>query len=379
MSEHLDFYREFGVSPVSQDTMVWQQHLQRRESLYLSLGVPAVFVEGKRVLEVGPGSGQNSIYIASLQPLELVLVEPNAAGREQIEENYKEWPTKLASPIVLSSTLQEFLGSRDDFDLAVAELWLGRSQEGIHMLRGLRDLVRPGGIIILTATAAVGLLANCLRVALGLRLIEEKATFSSRVETLLAAFGSHLENLDDMSRYKGDWVIDNMLNPAALTEVISPPELLNVMTGTHLFNTYPQFFSSWDWYKSMYGDKMDPRANWLTQYFSVSSNFLDTASTGGNENPDSGRLLESSCNDVIQRVIRLRELGGGSLVDGELLALTRSAATWIPKSKGPVLASIDEWISVYMKDDMSTESVAQMTDFSKWFGREVLYMSFIRN
>ena len=379
MSEHLDFYREFGVSPVSQDTTVWQQHIQRREYLYRSLGVPAVFVEGKRVVEVGPGSGQNSIYIASLQPLELVLVEPNAAGREQIEENYKEWPTELTSPVVLSSTLQEFLGSRDDFDLGIAELWLGRSQEGIRMLRGLRDLVRPGGILIVTATPAIGLLANCLRIAISLRLMEEQATFSRRVETLLAAFGAHLENLNDMSRYKADWVIDNMLNPAALTEIISPPDLVNVMTSTHLYNTYPQFFSSWDWYKSMYGDKMDPAASWLAQYYSVSYNFLDTVNVGGSENPESGRLLESSCNDVIERVIALRELGRGSLVDGELLALLEVVINYIPRSKFLALASIDEWKSAYMKDDLAIQDVAQMTDFSKWFGREVLYMSFIRN
>ena len=378
MSEHLDFYREFGVSPVTQDTTDWQRHLQRREVLYRSLGVPAVFMAGKRILEVGSGSGQNSIHIASLHPLELVIVEPNAAGREQIQKNYREWPEQLASPVVLSSTLQELLGSRCDLDLAVAELWLGRSQEGIRMLQGLRDMVRIGGIIIVTASPAVGLLATSLRVALGLRLIEENATFAERTATLLAAFGPHLETLADMSRNKADWVIDNLLNPAALTEVISPPELLEAMSSTHLYNTYPQFFTSWDWYKSMYGDKMDPRTKWIGQYFGVSHNFLDTVSDGTIKDPEAGRLLESSCNDVIERVIKLREGGGGSRVDGELLDLIGVVRGHIPKSKSLVLASVNELVSIYMKKEVSVEGIARMTEFSKWFGREVLYMSFIR-
>jgi predicted O-methyltransferase YrrM len=193
MSEHLDFYRKFGVSPVTQDTTNWQKHLQRREALYRFLGIPALFITGKRIVEVGPGSGQNSIYLASLQPLELVLVEPNVTGRVQIQKNYNEWPGRLAAPVVVSSTLQDFIGTRCDFDLAIAELWLGRSHEGNRMLQGLQDLVKPGGIIVATATPAIGLLATSLRVLLGLRLLKESMALAERVEKLLEAFGPHLE------------------------------------------------------------------------------------------------------------------------------------------------------------------------------------------
>ena len=50
----------------------------------------------------------------------------------------------------------------------------------------------------------------------------------------------------------------------------------------------------------------------------------------------------------------------------------------IPKSEGLVLMSIDEFVSAYTQEEVTPKDIAEMTEFSKWFGREVLYMSFIR-
>jgi hypothetical protein len=180
-----------------------------------------------------------------------------------------------------------------------------------------------------------------------------------------------------MSRNKADWVIDNMLNPAALTEVISPPELLDTMSGTHLYSTYPQFLTSWDWYKSMYGDSMDLRMKFMGQYHALCHNFVSTVSEGTCENPESNRLLESSCNDVIKRIIKLQR-GSESRIDSEVLNLLEVVKSHIPKSEGLVLMSIDEFVSAYTQEEVTPKDIAEMTEFSKWFGREVLYMSFIR-
>ncbi|SVE28106.1 uncharacterized protein METZ01_LOCUS480960, partial [marine metagenome] len=77
MTQHLDYYLEKNISPVEQDISDFGRHLDRREALYRSLGIYSNAIKGKRVLEVGPGSGQNSLHLAHSMPEELVLVEPN--------------------------------------------------------------------------------------------------------------------------------------------------------------------------------------------------------------------------------------------------------------------------------------------------------------
>ena len=65
---HLGFYLEHGISPVSQDISNLSTHLERRSSLYRYLGLPSGYFAGKKVLEVGPASGHNSLYVASRNP-----------------------------------------------------------------------------------------------------------------------------------------------------------------------------------------------------------------------------------------------------------------------------------------------------------------------
>ena len=56
----IEFYRRHRISPVRQDMSDFQAHFQRRESLYLHLGLLPAFFRGRTVLEVGPGSGTNA-------------------------------------------------------------------------------------------------------------------------------------------------------------------------------------------------------------------------------------------------------------------------------------------------------------------------------
>ena len=65
---HLEYYTRYGINPVRYDLSDLQLHLDRRGSLYRTLGVTPLAVRGARVLEVAPGTGQNSLYLARLAP-----------------------------------------------------------------------------------------------------------------------------------------------------------------------------------------------------------------------------------------------------------------------------------------------------------------------
>ncbi|MGA9298697.1 MAG: hypothetical protein WBW45_00465, partial [Bradyrhizobium sp.] len=59
---HLGYYIEHGISPVTYRTDDIGAHFDRRDSLYRSLGLPSIAFKSADVLEVAPGSGQNSLY-----------------------------------------------------------------------------------------------------------------------------------------------------------------------------------------------------------------------------------------------------------------------------------------------------------------------------
>ena len=61
----IEYYSEKRISPVKQDISDMDRHLAKREKLYRQLGVPSIFFEGKKVLEVGPGSGYNTLAFFS--------------------------------------------------------------------------------------------------------------------------------------------------------------------------------------------------------------------------------------------------------------------------------------------------------------------------
>ena len=375
-TEHLEYYLKNKISPVEQDLADLKKHLDRRESLYRFLGVPSIFVKDKRVLEVGPGTGQNSIHLACSLPKELVLVEPNPTGRKQIKQNYKSWDLHRTEPILDESEFLDFNRNKELFDLALAECWLGRTESGILMLKKLLENVKIGGIVIVTATPNIGLLPTTFRSALGYRMIKSPdLNFQDKTDLLMKAFSSHLDNLTNMSRFQPDWIQDNLLNPASLTEIIHPVELFEVFTNAHILGTYPQIMESWQWFKSHHGKNLNMKNNWIKQYWGKCHNLLDVNSVTASEDSEKNFELEQISKDLTDRVVQIREHGSP---DKELLLLSSEIKKLIPESKQELIKSIVEWETIYEKDNISTDEINKMNYFSKWFGRDLMYMSFIR-
>ena len=60
-NKFIEYYGKHGISPVKQDLSDFDTHCAKREKLYRQLGLPAIAFEGKNILEVGPGSGRNTL------------------------------------------------------------------------------------------------------------------------------------------------------------------------------------------------------------------------------------------------------------------------------------------------------------------------------
>ena len=329
------------------------------------------------ILEVGPGSGQNSLFLAASNPKQLMLVEPNQIGREQIKETYARHLPKFDGLTISASDLSEF-ETDIQYDLVIAECWIGSGDEDAELLKKLVGLASRDGTIILTATPAIGIVANSLRVALSLRLLKmSQMTFQTCTNILLNALTSHLDTLTDMSRFRKDWIQDNILNPVALTAIIHPLELIEKLSNCQLLASYPTFFESWRWYKSLYAEQYRPKTEWAEQYYMKAHNFLDVRVVSheprrASDNQD----LERTCQLINSEVVRLRchDCASATLVD-----LASQLLDKIPKSHGETHVALCEWIDVYERSDISQQTISSMKYFKSWFGRELMYISFTKN
>ena len=71
----VDFYRQTDRKLAFRDIGDLDSLVQTRGNLYLSLGIPPSLLEGKEILEFGPGAGHYSVFNALLRPSLYTLVD----------------------------------------------------------------------------------------------------------------------------------------------------------------------------------------------------------------------------------------------------------------------------------------------------------------
>jgi 2-polyprenyl-3-methyl-5-hydroxy-6-metoxy-1,4-benzoquinol methylase len=380
---HLDYYLRHGLNPVRYEMADLRRHLDRRASLHRHLGLPPRLFRDARVLEVAPGSGQNSLHVARLQPRELVLVEPNPTAQEDIRKLYAVQGLSPVQPRLVRSTFQEF-ADEQPFDVVICENWLGHSPGERELLRKLGRLVAADGVLTVTTISTVGIVPNVLRKALTCRLDRPNAPFAERTALLSAAFGPHLETIPAMTRTHTDWVHDNVMNPAYFGILLTIPMVLEELGAQFdVFGSSPHFAADWRWFKSLWGEHTNCNAHFLNEYHSALHNFLDYRAAATTREPARNQALESAAWDLIRAVAALElatyqhrdELGGSSQdVEDALAAVETNVCDLSPA----VRSALAECRGLWQRDRVSAEAVARLDSFRGLFGRETLYLSLVK-
>ncbi|MBA4186963.1 MAG: hypothetical protein C0467_02990 [Planctomycetaceae bacterium] len=369
---HLDYYTQYGINPVRYDTSDPRLHFERRASLYRTLGITPLTIRGSRVLEVAPGTGQNSLYLANQRPKNLTLVEPNPAGQRDIAAVYAN-ARDVVLPEVLACRLEEF-EPEEPFDLVVCENWLGDSVHERGLLRKLGGMVADGGLLVVTAVSPVGVLPNLLRRALSNRLAPPDEPFVKRTATLSRAFGPHLQTVGGMTRNATDWVHDNMLNPAYLGVILTVPMVIEDLGASFdVLGSSPRFAPDWRWFKSLCGINRDFNQHLLAEYHGALHNFLDHRTQLPARDAIRNAYLEAGALAVAES-LRLWEAGEG---DGELVEIAvRKLIAGIADLPTTYRSALDEFLDAFAEPRLTPETVASMSHFGTLFGRETLYLSF---
>ena len=375
--DHLGFYLEHEISPVHQNISNLSNHLERRESLYRYLGLPKSYFSGKKILEVGPASGHNSLYIASCSPEKIDLLEPNPVAINEIHELYEQFNVPHTQPKVILQTLEEF--EKDQaYDVVVCEAWLGISDHERKLMKKLAGFVKKEGVLITTLASPVGYFFNMIRRLFANQLLSEFDSLEKKSKTLLMAFSSHLKTLKDMTCPHIDWVQDSLLNPGFLT-MHPMPEMFIEDIGSRfsIYNSYPNFSSDWRWYKSLYGKKKNFNEIFLDSFSRNGHNFLDYRHVFNARSSNLNGELEELCLGLRNLVTEYEKEKSNSYVSDiiEILNLVKNNLTGLEEPT--IDKSIDEIMKLLRRDQFDAQSIKQMKFFNKCFGRELLYISAI--
>lgn len=373
----VDFYRRHRISPVRQDVRDLRKHFERRGALYWHLGILPAAVRGRTVLEVGPGSGFNSLYTASLEPSRYVLVEGNPRGVEDIERLFAEHADlKRKGRVELVPSLLSQYQSAERFDVVFCEGVLSGVPDPEETLRQVARFVVPGGVLVITCIDPLSYFPDTLRRLCAQRLIDPEADLNAQVARLLPIFRHHLTQLPGMNRPHEDWIIDNLINPASIGPLLSIPEAIAAIAEEfEIFGSSPRFITDWRWYKAITGAQRDFNQLALEQYWQGAHNLLDYRCVL----PVRPALLNRQLHDLCRATrdaIRVYERTREERVLGEIRQALNEVIALIEGCSGAAAQAVREVEHWLAQTPPAPDALAHNEAFGNLFGRGQQYLSF---
>lgn len=371
---HLEFYGEHGISPVRQDVSDLERHFQRRESLYRQLGILPQSITGRSVLEVGPGSGYNSVYTASLNPKRYVLVEGNPTGISQMEKLFDFHRVGITR--IDRARLEDW---RQDglYDFVFCEGILSGVSNPEEILRRLSDATAEGGVLTIATVDHLSHFPETLRRAFALLATKPEDTLETKVSKVLPMFEPHLRTLSGMSRRDDDWVIDNLLHPSAVQPLINFAEAIDILSPTcDFYASSPHIVTDWRWYKDITGDReYNQRA--ISQYWENAHNMLDYRDEFVPRSAYLNSRLYGFCTEARGHLARFEQLRYRSDMAQfrEILGLIIDDVVTFSHDTAESLMEAAELLE---HDEPNVDAVAGAQKFGELFGRGQQYLSFTR-
>jgi hypothetical protein len=256
----LDYYQEKRFNPVHirvEDASIFQRHVEKRRNLYEHhLGLPLSLLEGQRILEFGPNSGENALVFA-LFGARLTLVEPNDQVLPRMRELFGRFGLTDQIDAVLCQRLDEFTTNRE-FDLVLAEGFLYTLPNREEMLRKLVRLIAPYKFGVLSFNDRYGGFLELLRRALLfqactlLGVNDEQSNESLDLARKL--YGDDFARLNASRTFEA-WWRDTLVNPFCEVDFCwSFPDILRILSEERCqFHSSSPLWATVDhysWYKN---------------------------------------------------------------------------------------------------------------------------------
>lgn len=373
----VEYYEKNNISPVKQNISNLKEHLIRRERLYRTLGIPVVTFRDKKVLEIGPGGGYNSVAFfywgASVD-----FVEPNTTAQVELPELLKSYKIGKEKWKLNKCFIEEYR-SEHKFDLIFAEGFMAGTSisDRKNIINKISDILNPGGVVVSTCIDEVSYFFENIRKFLSLYITKEEEDFSKKVNMLCEAFKSHFYSLSSATRPLEDFIMDQLLNPALSENLFSLEDCINEFGLEYQpINSSPSAFNDNVWYKNL---DVDMRSNFITQYNMKKHMMLHYEVSDEKRDINKNNQLHELCKEL-HSITKLCE----DNFDDKYIEIFSSKLEIVRKNikdidrKGSVTRAIDEAILLLDKS-LKIEDIASCKYFSKAFGHCQQYISLSKN
>lgn len=273
-NEYLDYYGEHNISPVKQDLSNLPIFFQKREKLYKQLGMPTIVFDKKDILEVGPGSGFNTLaffkWVGEQNKIE--LVEANPKGIVDMKKLFEEKRISTDRYEIYECIIEEFKNKKK-YDIIIAEGFIHFISNAKEVIEKLCTMLKDGGIIVITCIDECGMFVEVMKRFIAHIIIKDISNYDEKVIAYTEFFKGQFSKLKGMSRSVEDWVKDNMLSPIFFNKSIwSIADCISMFSEEFLvLGTSQNIFTDYSWYKDL---SYNERENVLRQFRKKQHNFM---------------------------------------------------------------------------------------------------------
>ncbi len=369
---YVTFYDEYGASLTSRHYDDVSGFWQARTYLFLSLGIIPTFLQGRSVLEFGPGTGENATYTDSLKPSRYVLVD---GSREILETCSSRLDSSGSSQVEREfhyCLFSEFR-TEEQFDVVIAEACIPNQKDPLAVFRHMQSFVRPGGVFILTTVSSASWFSEIVRRLMKVQIASRVTDVDEQLEWLEDRLRPHFSVLNGMARSPRNWILDNLVQPYTGGQLFSIATVLeDLKGGWMLLGGSPRFLQDWRWYKEYSNQAKVTNQQLLEAYYGNVANLLDRRRSPESHGRDAGAQIESWTTSIWERLIHQESIGEFDL-------------RWVYK-EGVELSKLIREVSPLTADSLS-EAIRwikaecpkeELRFFPGWWGRGQQHISIAR-
>lgn len=372
-NQYIKHYGEHNISPVHQDISNFELHLLRREKLYITLGMPAAFFAGRRLLEIGPGGGYNALAYFRWNA-KVDFVEPNKKAQDELPEllgghaigGYKLFKGKF-----------EEHRARRKYDIVIAEGFIPLMENRLEIVGKIFSYLSPGGVCVVTCVDDVSYFFEYLRKIIAYKLFSclGVSGFDEKVAILAKAYASHYRTLKYASRPVEDWIVDNLMNPYSFGDLFSVGELIDAIPcGFEVLGCSPSMFTNYSWYKD-YG--FDSSAEFKRQFAMKRHNLI----MAGVDETVRPKAKNDELAKLARRIRAIIEENGDRLDTG----VSRKIAETLDEIRRNlsdadrrVPEAVGEAAELFLDASLTVGKISRARRFASAFGRGQQYVSIVK-
>lgn len=294
-NDFLKYYGEKNISPVKQDISDLQLHCRRREKLYRQLGLPFCIFKDKKVLEIGPGSGYNTLVLLKGGGVKKVdLVEPNQKGISDMQGLFCQHEVDKCLYEIFPVQIEEFHPA-SQYEIILAEGFLHSIDNASEIIDKLLAMLTDGGVLVITCMDELSVFVEQIKRLVAHIYIKEIHTYEEQVTLLTSFFTEQMSNLKGMSRSVEDWVRDDILNPAFQnSNLLSIGKVIELLPDNiDVLGTSQNMFTDYSWYKDV---QFDIKGEYLRQFKKKQHNLMLTG--------ESETIISVEMNDKINEIVK---------------------------------------------------------------------------